>query len=507
MAELECILADGYDREVFARIAVKSAAVEKAKARIERILPHGEMLLRDLFFALYKLNVVLRPIDETSGAVLVHRRLLQAVLESPGLGELRKRTELSEVECAAALPVLVDRIAAALAKEYRIGPRELAELAELADKEAELARLEAEREHLDELPEGALDAEDEEALEESLDGDIEALSKEIAEARRSQAKLASNLTTSIEDTVEQHVKNLPEEIDDTAEQLRALGLGQGSDGRVPADRRMELGEKLLRSKKLKLLARLVGAFRGVAFEARRKRIAKTPQTAHSVHYGAHLDRLLPSEHLGVPRRRRALHLDFLRRYVDGQLLEYELVGAADRGPMVIVVDGSASMSGSKELWAKAVALTLMEIARRERRACLALIFSAGDPLAEFELVGSKKKRGARARIADDEVLRFAEHFPRGGTEYEQPLRRALDAVTEGRYRRGDVVFITDGEASVSPELVEEVKEKRKKHRFAIRGILVDVAHHEGGVLEQFCDEVRRVSDLGADALGDLFAAV
>ena len=74
--------------------------------------------------------------------------------------------------------------------------------------------------------------------------------------------------------------------------------------------------------------------------------------------------------------------------------------------MVICVDGSGSMSGSKELWAKAVALTLMDIARREKRACLALVFSAGDPLAEGALgdPGGLRRyvvEGAGADQADD----------------------------------------------------------------------------------------------------------
>src|SRR5690349_17172411 len=100
MAELECLLSDGYDREVFAHILARHVAVERSKERLERVLPHGGHLLADLFLALYKLNIVLRPVTEISPAVFVHRRLLESVLTSRPLLELRKRTELSEAECA-----------------------------------------------------------------------------------------------------------------------------------------------------------------------------------------------------------------------------------------------------------------------------------------------------------------------------------------------------------------------------------------------------------------------
>lgn len=514
MPELECILSDGYDREVFARVAARHPAVAKTQDRLERILPHGEALLRDLFSALYKLNIVLRKPTEISAAAIIHRRLLEAVIHSQPLHELRKRTELSEAECAAALPTLADSILAALKREYSMDLESLGKVSQVATDEASFEALEAEKKHLDELPEGALPEETEEALKISLDSDMRILKKKIDAARAEQTKLAAKLTTEIEDTAHLKMKGLPQQIDQAAELVEEFGLGAGGDGRVSAEKRMELGQRLMRSKKLQMLARLVGAFRDVALEARRKRVARAPQELHEINIGKDLERLLPAELLGLSKSRRALHLDFLRRLAEGELLEYRLHAAAERGPMVVCVDGSGSMSGSKELWAKAVALTLMEIARREKRGCLGIIFSDGPSLFEVELLSrtrGNKGRG-RLRARDEEVLEFAEHFPGGGTSFEEPLARALTAVSgEGpgglKYRRGDIVFITDGEASVSDSLLERIEQRRKKHRFTIRGILVDGGNSRGEILEKFCDDVRRVSDLTGDSVSDLFSAV
>lgn len=513
MPNLECILSDGYDREVYAHIVARHPAVQKTRERIERLLPHGDALLRDLFSALYKLNVVLRPAKEISAAVIVHRRLLEAVIHGRPLYELRKRTELSEAECAAALPTLADALLAALMREYSMNANSLLELADIADDEDELEALLQEKKHLEELPKGVLPEEEEQALEMSLDSDIRILKKKIDAARAEQTKLAAKLTTEIEDTADLKMKGLPKQIDEAAELVDQFGLGAGGDGRVSAEKRMELGQRLMRSKKLQLLARLVGAFREVAMEARRKRVARAPQELHEVNIGKDLERLLPSELLGLQKHRRALHLDFLRRLAEGELLEYKLHAAAERGPMVVCVDGSGSMSGSKELWAKAVALTLMEIARREKRRCLGLIFSDGPSLFEVELLGDKADRNGRAKPRDEEVLKFAEHFPGGGTSFEEPLARAVTAVSgEGvsgkKYRRGDIIFITDGEAQVSDQLIERVETKKKAHKFTIRGILVDAQKGAGSaVLEKFCDDVRRVSDLTGDSVKDLFTAV
>jgi hypothetical protein len=56
-------------------------------------------------------------------------------------------------------------------------------------------------------------------------------------------------------------------------------------------------------------------------------------------------------------------------------------------------------------------------------------------------------------------------------------------------------------------LIDAIEEGRRRHRFRVRGICVDVADSTAETLARFCDDVRRVTDLTADSLGDLFASV
>ncbi|NJK87924.1 MAG: hypothetical protein HC923_00015 [Myxococcales bacterium] len=256
-----------------------------------------------------------------------------------------------------------------------------------------------------------------------------------------------------------------------------------------------------------MLARLLGAMKEVAFESRKRRLARAPQATHAVTSGKDLSRLLPVELLGLSPTKPALHLEFLRRYTEAGLLQYDLRAPADRGPLVVNVDGSASMRGSKEIWAKAVALTLVELARRQRRRCLGIVFSSGPEVFEVQLTKHGRARSASHRMPLDaeELVRFAEHFPAGGTSFVEPLERSLHHVTDGAYRGGDIVFITDGEANVPAELVDRVNEERRKRRFMIRSIVIDVGRHQTRELERFSDEVRRVTNLTEDSLSDLFA--
>jgi hypothetical protein len=83
-----------------------------------------------------------------------------------------------------------------------------------------------------------------------------------------------------------------------------------------------------------------------------------------------------------------LRKDFTRRFLDGQLLLYSLRGIEEkgRGPVIVCLDGSSSMMGDKEIWAKALTLTLLEIARRQRRLFRSICFSsAGSPLHILDL--------------------------------------------------------------------------------------------------------------------------
>lgn len=510
MAELNTIVSDGYDREVAADLLLREAALRRWLEKAGRLLPHAEALYQDLFASLFKLNVVLRPAKEVSVGVFVNRRLMEAVTTSRALEQLRERTLLDEDTTARALMILAEQVLASLTREDRIRAEELLEIHDIAFDEDALAAREGELEHLGELQEGALP--EEEAVRAALKGEIARLRERIEKARKVQERAADRLSREMETEIGRSIASLPQKMEEVDDQLAAFGLGGAGEGRVGAERRFELGERLLASKKLQLLARLLGAFKEVAFEARRRRVVRAPQEVHAVKMGGSLEHLLPSELLGVTTSRRALHLDFLRRLLEGEVLEYALEAAAERGPMVVCVDGSGSMQGSKELWAKAVALTLMEIARREKRRCLALIFSSGGAPFEVELLETRRGGGARASgrkiVREQEVLRFAEHFPGGGTSFEEPLRRAVEVVSEGRYRRGDIVFITDGEASVSAELLEELERAKKRHAFRVRGILVDVTKgSRADVLDRFADDVRRITDLTADSMADLFAEV
>ena len=168
--------------------------------------------------------------------------------------------------------------------------------------------------------------------------------------------------------------------------------------------------------------------------------------------------------------------------------------------MIVCLDGSGSMAGEKEMWSKAVALTLLEIARRQRRLFRFICFSSAEtPLFTLDL-----NPRDRHEVQVDRALDVAEYFPGGGTDFETPLSAALECLRAARYRRGDIVLITDGECQVSPDWLARFKAEKERLQFSLYSVLIDVGPSSLDSLRQLSDRVTAVSRLADDAARDLF---
>lgn len=104
------------------------------------------------------------------------------------------------------------------------------------------------------------------------------------------------------------------------------------------------------------------------------------------------------------------------------------------GPIIVSLDTSGSMGGEKEKVSKALLIHLMEIAKRKRRKCLLITFSISAKTLEVTHPKHWKK-----------VASFlTEHFS-GGSDGNQMLGYAIDALAEGVFEMADVLIVSDFE--------------------------------------------------------------
>ena len=111
---------------------------------------------------------------------------------------------------------------------------------------------------------------------------------------------------------------------------------------------------------------------------------------------------------------------------------------------------------------------------------------------------------ARYEVELEKVMDLAEYFPGGGTDFQTPLDAALDCLKQDQYKRGDIVFITDGECQVQADWAESFRREKEKLGFSLFSILIDVGPSSLETLKQLSDRVTTVRQLTGEEVQDLF---
>lgn len=181
---------------------------------------------------------------------------------------------------------------------------------------------------------------------------------------------------------------------------------------------------------------------------------------------------------------------FLRKYHAKGLLQYAKRERIHKGygDVIVCLDESGSTEGENAEWGKALALAVQDICAHEGRKYALIHFSGkGQFRTDLFLPG---------QYSSQDLLSAAEHFFDGGTDFETPIREALRLINEESFENADILFITDGEDSISNELASELQEAIQGARCAVVGLLLD-ADSPGMefVLEKFCERVYRVSEM------------
>ncbi|HVA69368.1 MAG TPA: VWA domain-containing protein [Candidatus Binataceae bacterium] len=508
------IESDSYDRRAWDEIGLGSAAIGDLLEAGRSLIPHFDALLGDLFLALFKYNVVWLKPGAVRQAAILNRTILQQLVGTPAFEALKSRTVLEEDKAAIGALALTEHALALVRSERMLNRREMLDLWELSRNEDELADRADELKMAIEMSEPKPDGEEAQAPDEEMRARIERLKEtaaraaQVAEARLNQK--ARQVETQLGHADQSGLKRmqirsaeLAEEIDRVAQDSHDFGLEFGQGGRMPAGERLELGRRLARNRKLGELARLVGRFKQDARALRRRVLESGVAEAYDIERGSEIGRLIPSEMLAM--NHPILARDFQRRLLEGELLQYRLRENEQKGkgPMVVCIDVSSSMEGEKELWAKAVGLTLMDIARRQRRLFRAVLFSSGD--RSLKVLDLNHERRYQPEIG--RVMEMAEYFPGGGTDFQQPIDAAVELIRDKRLKRADIVVITDGECQVAPEWLAHLRERKDEFQFSIYAVLVDMGSSELSTLAQFSDRITSVKKLSAEGTREIFLKI
>lgn len=281
-------------------------------------------------------------------------------------------------------------------------------------------------------------------------------------------------------------------VEEVSETIEAWGLEEGELTRKGIPETLGVLERMKRNASLKKFAALLGRIRKIAARKAKSKQAGEGARITIIESGRDLKRAVPSELVALTHP--ALRVKALMRWQHGEL---QLFGQKTKqklgyGPVVVCEDGSGSMAGDKQLWAKAVTLSLAHYAKLQKRSFGWIHFGA----QSTKLVDRVYPQG---QVSPEQMLEIAETFRNAsGTDFEKPLRRAIEMIRKEGLKKADICFITDGECAVSDKFLQELRVAKKALEINIFTVLCDVGSTSDATIREFSDRIETVSNFTAE---------
>lgn len=258
-----------------------------------------------------------------------------------------------------------------------------------------------------------------------------------------------------------------------------VGDGEASMRKIPFRHQLLLAEKMMEDQRLKEIAEWAGRFKKIA---KKKQQIKTSESIEKsgVTIGNAVDALVPIEYSYYSHP--LTKIDFLRRLAEGQTLQYEQQGreVLGRGPIVLCLDQSDSMSGL-DAPSKGFSLALMSIAKQQRRDFCILLFSATTRMFIYK----------KGKVKVPELVKLAQTYLGGGTNYSRVLEEAMNVMKESRFRAADLILVTDGEGEVSDSLLTSFRQAKEEKGFKVLSLVIGQACES---VKNFSDRVVQITD-------------
>lgn len=494
---------DAYDRRVWAHLRAESPSLRELEDKGGNLLPHFGSLLQDIFCLLFKYNIQYHPETEVLPSALLNQKFLHAVHQGAQYDFLREQTLLDEAHAGLSTLILGERLLALVREEKILSRRDLRDLWDIQKQEELVGQKLEEYENSDTIPQDQMSEAGKKALQqakERMGGEVQGAEALLRHKTQQLKEDLKQIEAQATNRLQAEAIKVAQELEDAAEEAQTWGDTIGTGARTPPGQKLELGRRLAGNEKLKKLARMVGRMKLHALALRKKVFERSNEELLEVEQGDALHRMLPHELLSL--HHPILRKDFYRRFLDRELIQYSLRGVEEKGkgPMIVCLDGSSSMSGDKEIWSKAVTLTLLEIARKQRRLFRSICFSSAEtPLQVLDM-----NPRDRYEVETQTVMDLAEYFPGGGTDFQKPLDAALECLRESRFKKGDIIFITDGECQVDPEWAQRFREEKDKLGFSLFSILIDMGPASLGTLKEFSDRISTIKQLTGDEAQEIF---
>ena len=479
---------DKLDTYEFDDVFKQSKRLQDTVSEGQERLSTVDSLSQDMFYSLYKNIPRKHDSDVIDDGYKINEDFIDKSMRSKEYDQLRIGSKLDKMISALGTQSFIENILTEFTDE------------ELADMDTQSKRAKENQKKMEKFQnqlEGFRDAgnhKKSDEIQQKIDQLKQAQQKHMKEVNKNLQKNTSRIRT----VIKKSLVKAKETADGIEGMMSGWGMESSDRETVSWEEKMSLAEELKDNVKLQKIADMIGRMKRLPISVQKQKIRKVPEEIQSITQGDDLSHVLASELIYLDDDTEVL---FYKKYIDGELLQYELEGndPEGKGPIVCCIDTSGSMSGDREIWSKGVAMGLFNIAKRQHRKFYAILFSNGimndsnsDKSFEIETKSSKEQR--------KKILEMLTTFLGGGTDFDKPLNKAIELV-DGVEHRADIVFITDGEARVSDDVLERLKGQKE---LSVLGIGIS---NEAGGLDEFCDNVfmlRNILTEGQDTAEEVF---
>lgn len=498
----------GYDRVVAGRVIGGAGKLGTTLAPYRHANPTTDALGRDIFWSLYKRAVKKMDVP-LQDAYQINGELIGEMMDGEDYPDLHATTQgdqfLAEMAADKLAPTILSTLSQETTERIRRQKEMSDQLAQLQARAAELEELHGEQPN--------------ELLRKGLDEttvSIEELQRQIEELR---GRLSDEERAALRKALQGQLTTVIEQVESVQQGFEALGgqLGGGKGlayaqgvtaafarNKLDNAKKASLALRLLKDKKLRMIAELAGRMSEIAWQVQNSKSPEPTDELTDTRQGHDIARLLSSEmaYLSDPD----LELIFLHRYVNDQLMSYQIEGYTPlgRGPLIVMIDNSGSMSGEPEQWSKAVMLALRMIAEKQKRDFITIHFdSTVQMVDEFP----------KGMASPEKMLKNIEFFSGGGTNFEPPMREAMKFIRRSKYGKADTIFVTDGLCGIRDEECRTWNEARAKAGMHSYCILIGSDQWGRGVMERLTDKMMTVdpeklmaehTDTSSDVLQTVF---
>lgn len=448
-----------------------------------------EELANDLYDSMFQYSPEVKPSEEIDVGFRHNKGIVERAMNTQEYDALRSFTKVNEYESAVATASVLKNVFDSLSDE---------DLTRMEEESKDASSLEDSIQALRDTIEGIdhLLPKDGEKVDETLkeqllseataelkdkEGQLMALEKQIQES-------SDGLGQAVRVAVRKGQSEAKEEISETADFVSGWGTGAGDFRRMPSELKLKIAGELKKNHKLQRIARLIGKLKRIALSKNQQKAHKVPEEIVDTTIGNDLSHILPSELLYLGDS--DLEPIFLKKFTEKRLLQYKLEGKdkVGMGAIVCCIDCSGSMSGEREVWAKALMGGLFEIAGKEKRDFATIFFGSTGEFTTFEIPYTMQ---GEERI--DEYVNMMSFFFGGGTDFMTPLDEARKIIEKKQlWKKADILVITDGECDVGQEWLDGFLSWKRKNEVMVQGILIG---RPTEVMHKFCDLTYTILDL------------